>query len=77
MTQELTVKASSNMAPSLAQQTFVIGSAVAGILGGLFLAQRLSKVSSVPTPAIALATLVSGAATFGAAVWLAKSAGGE
>lgn len=53
------------LTPTLAQQVYVIGSGIAGGLAGFILAARLAGARSVPIPSLLLATLVSGAATFG------------
>ena len=64
------VQAPERVPATIAQQVFVIGSGIAGGLAGFTLAQKFSKVHDVPVAPLAIATLVSIAFTFGAAVWL-------
>lgn len=68
----LIIQAPDRVAPTFAQQIFVIGSGVAGGLAGFLLAKHLSKVPDVSFPLVAGTTLVSMLATFGAAVYLAR-----
>ena len=60
------------VAPTVAQQVFILGSGIAGGLAGFLLARHLSKVKDVSVPLVAGTTLVSVAATFGAALYLVK-----
>ena len=70
------IQAPDRVPATVAQQVFVIGSGIAGGLAGFKLAQKFSQVEDVPVPPLAIATLVSIAFTFGAAVWLANRTGG-
>ena len=65
------------IAPTIAQQIFTIGSAVAGGAAGLVLANSLAKVPKVSSEKVAFATTVSVLFTLGAALVLAKSIEGE
>lgn len=60
--------------PTIAQQVFTIGSAIAGGVGGIVLARNLTKVRDVPVDYVAATTMVSVIFTFGAAMALARMA---
>lgn len=60
------------VAPTVAQQVFILGSGIAGGLAGFLLARHLSKVQDVSLPLVAGTTLVSVIATFGAALYLVR-----
>lgn len=60
------------VAPTVAQQVFILGSGIAGGLAGFLLARHLSKVKDVSLPLVAGTTIVSVVATFGAALYLVK-----
>ena len=64
------IEAPDRVPATIAQEIFVIGSGIAGGLAGFSLAQKFSKVQDVPVVPLAIATLISIAFTFGAAVWL-------
>lgn len=66
----LVIRAPARVAPTVAQQIFTVGSAVAGGLGGFLLAKKLTKVSDVSFPLVLGTTLISIIATFGAAYYL-------
>lgn len=66
------IKAPARVAPTVAQQIFTVGSAVAGGLGGFVLARKLSKVTDVSFPLVAGTTFISILATLGAAVYLGR-----
>jgi hypothetical protein len=57
---------------TVAQQMFVIGSGIAGGLGGFILARKFSRIQEVSVPMVALTTIVSIAATLGAALYLGQ-----
>lgn len=59
--------------PTVAQQVFVIGSALAGGAAGILLSRELAKVTDVPVNQVAAATFISALFTFGAAAYLARS----
>jgi len=67
------VEAPQKVSPTVAQQVFTVGSAIAGGLAGFVLAKNLAGVKEVPVPPLVVATLVSAIFTFGAAVMLARS----
>jgi len=69
----LVIEAPSRVPPTVAQQIFTIGSAIAGGLGGFLLAKHLAKVTDVSFPLVAGTTIVSVIATFGAAVYLVRN----
>lgn len=69
----LVISAPEKVAPTVAQQIFVIGSAVAGILGGIVLANKLAKVPNVSMKQVVGATAISIIFTFGAALTLANT----
>ena len=60
------------VAPTVAQQVFILGSGIAGGLAGFLLARHLSKVPDVSLSLVAGTTFVSVIATFGAALYLVK-----
>jgi hypothetical protein len=68
------LEAPDTVSPTIAQQMFVIGSGIAGGLGGIVLARKFTNVREVKVPVVAVATLVSIVATVGTAVWLSRSA---
>lgn len=68
----LIIQAPDRVAPTVAQQTFIIGSGIASGLAGFVLAKHLAKVPDVSFPLVAGATLVSIIATFGAAHYLVR-----
>jgi hypothetical protein len=68
----LTVEAPPTVSPTMAQQIFVLGSGLAGGLGGFLLAQKLSKTEAVPTGPLAIATLTSIFFTVAGAIFLTK-----
>ena len=61
------------LAPTVAQQMFAIGSGVAGGLAGMVMARGLVGRTSVPTSYVVGATIVSAIFTFGAAAVLVKA----
>lgn len=67
---------SSVVAPTIAQQIFVIGSGVAGGVAGYVLAKEFSQanIREVPTPLVISTTLLSVLFTIGAGVYLARKA---
>lgn len=67
---------SSVVAPTIAQQIFVIGSGVAGGVAGYHLAKEFSEanIQQVPTALVMTATLFSVLFTVGAGVYLARKA---
>ena len=68
----LIIQAPERVAPTVAQQVFILGSGIAGGLAGFLLAKHLAKVPDVSLPLVAGTTLVSIVATFGAALYLVK-----
>jgi len=58
--------------PTIAQQVFTIGSAIAGGLAGMVLARELADVENVPVSLVAGTTIVSALFTIGAGLYLAK-----
>jgi len=60
------------VAPTEAQQMFVIGSGIAGGLAGWFLAKGLAGVKEVPMSLVLGATLVSVLCTVGSGIYLAR-----
>jgi hypothetical protein len=64
------------LTPTVGQQIFVIGSGVAGGVGGFLLAKELSGVDKIPSTAVIVATIISFFGTLGAAVYLARKARG-
>jgi hypothetical protein len=71
----LIVEAPSRVPPTVAQQIFTIGSAIAGGLAGIVVARKFAKVQDVPTSQVAGATLISVLFTLGAGLYLAKQGG--
>jgi heterodisulfide reductase subunit A-like polyferredoxin len=67
-------EAPSRVAPTIAQQIFVIGSGIAGGAAGLALAKGLAKVKEVPTSLVVGATIVSVIFTLGAGIYIAEKA---
>lgn len=65
---------SETVTPTIGQQIFVIGSGIAGGVGGFLLAKELAGIQKVPASAVAVASLVSIIATIGAAYYLARKA---
>jgi hypothetical protein len=65
---------SETVTPTIGQQIFVIGSGIAGGVGGFLLAKELSGMERVPVSAVAAASIISILATIGAAIYLAKKA---
>lgn len=68
-----TVEVTATVPSTLAVQAFAIGGGIAGGLAGLYLARELADIHDVPTPALAVATVVSMIALFGSALFLAKA----
>jgi len=68
----LVISAPETVAPTVAQQIFVIGSGIAGGLAGFRLAKEFAGVKDVPVPLVAGATLVSIIFTLGAGLVLAR-----
>jgi len=66
------IEAPERVAPTIAQQIFLVGSAIAGGLSGFLLAKHLAKVPDVSFPLVAGTTLVSIIATYGAAQYLVR-----
>ena len=66
------IEAPDRVAPTVAQQIFTVGSAVAGGLAGFLLAKKLAKVPDVSMRLVAGTTIISIIATFGAAVYLVR-----
>lgn len=62
------------LAPTVAQQIFTIGSAVAGGIAGLVLAREFAGLDRVPSSMVFGATIVSVFFTVGAGLYLAKEA---
>lgn len=60
------------VAPTVGQQIFTIGSALAGGLTGIILAREFANVDQVPRDTVILTTLVSVVFTVGAGFYLAK-----
>lgn len=70
------IQADSGTLPStMAQQFFVIGSALAGGLAGIVISRELAKVQQVPLSLVVTTTLVSAIFTLGAGIHLARHAG--
>jgi len=70
------IQADSGTLPStMAQQFFVIGSALAGGLAGILISRELAKVQDVPLPLVVGTTIVSAIFTLGAGIYLAQKAG--
>lgn len=63
-----------SISPTVAQQVFTVGSGVAGGLAGFVLASQLSDVEDVPVSGLAVGTIVSFIATFGAAFLITSAA---
>lgn len=61
------------LAPTVAQQLFTIGSGIAGGLAGMVMARGLVGRTSVPTSYVVGATVVSALFTFGAAFLLVRA----
>ena len=68
----IVIQAPERVAPTVAQQIFILGSGIAGGLAGFLLAKHLAKVPDVSMPLVAGTTIVSVVATFGAALYLVK-----
>lgn len=68
----IVIQAPERIAPTVAQQVFILGSGIAGGLAGFLLAKHLAKVPDVSMPLVAGTTIVSVVATFGAALYLVK-----
>jgi len=66
-----------SIAPTVAQQMFVVGSGIAGGVGGYLIARQFANVKEVPLPLVVGTTLVSVLFTLGAAIFLARAAKGE
>jgi heterodisulfide reductase subunit A-like polyferredoxin len=64
------------VAPTVAQQIFVIGSGIAGGLAGFALAKEFTNVKDVSTPLVIGTTIVSIFFTLGAGFYLARKAKG-
>lgn len=73
--QRITV--SSTVRPTIGQQIFTIGSAIAGGLAGMIVAREFSQVEEVPTNQVIFATAISVIFTVAAAVYLAKQVNQE
>lgn len=73
----LVIEAPSQVAPSVAQQIFIVGSAVASILGGIYLANKLATAPTVSMSHVAGATAISAIFTFFAALTLGNVAASE
>ena len=67
------IAAPERVAPTVAQQIFVIGSAIGAITAGIFLAKGLSQVRDVPTSRVVGATIISGLFTFLGGAYLART----
>jgi len=67
-------EAPSRVPPTVAQQIFVIGSGIAGGLGGIALARNLTGVKDVSVKYVAGATIISVIFTLGAAIYLGRKA---
>lgn len=65
---------SSMLPPTVGQQIFTIGSAVAGGLAGIIVARKFADVEEVPINYVLAATVISAVFTVGAAVYLARKA---
>lgn len=63
---------STTLPPTVGQQVFTIGSAVAGGLAGIIVARKFADVETVPTNYVVAATVVSALFTLGAAAYLAN-----
>jgi len=68
------LQAPDRLAPTVAQQMFVIGSGIAGGLAGILIAREFSKVEDVSAPLAIGTTVVSVLFTVGAGMILAKKA---
>ena len=68
----LIIEAPQKVSPTVAQQLFTVGSAIAGGLAGFVLARKLGHVTEVPLAPLITATVVSVVATFGAAIALTR-----
>jgi hypothetical protein len=62
------------VAPTVAQQMFVIGSGIAGGLSGIMIAREFAKVRDVSAPLAIWTTVISVIFTMGAGLYLAKKA---
>lgn len=60
--------------PTVGQQIFTIGSALAGGLAGIIVAREFADIKEVPTNYVVAATIVSALFTVGSAVYLANKA---
>ncbi|MFO7712128.1 MAG: hypothetical protein R6V51_02810 [Dehalococcoidia bacterium] len=56
--------------PTVGQQIFAIGSAVAGGVAGIIVARKFADLQEVPTNYVLAATLISSVFTVGAALYL-------
>ena len=63
-------EAPSRMAPTIAQQIFVLGSGIAGGLAGFALAKGFSGVKDVSTPLVVGTTIISVICTLAAGLYL-------
>lgn len=63
---------STMLPPTVGQQIFTIGSAVAGGLAGIIVARKFADLEAVPMNYVLAATIVSVVFTVGAAVYLAN-----
>jgi len=66
------IEVSGTLRPTIGQQIFTIGSAVAGGLAGIIVANEFSQVEEVPTNQVVFATAISVIFTVVAAMYLAK-----
>jgi len=62
------------VAPTIAQQMFVIGSGISGALAGLLLAREFTGIKDVSLPLVVGTTTVSVLFTIGAGIYLARKA---
>lgn len=63
---------STTLPPTVGQQIFAIGSAVAGGIGGIIVARKFADLQEVPAKYVVAATLISALFTVGAALYLAN-----
>lgn len=68
----LIIEAPSRVPPTVAQQIFTIGSAIAGGFAGIIVAREFVGVKDVPLSLVAGATIVSVLFTLGAGLYLAR-----
>lgn len=64
------------VAPTVAQQMFVVGSGIAGGVAGYLIAKEFSGIESVSLPLVVGTTVVSVLFTVGAGIYLARKARG-